>query len=108
MFENLEILKSHVEKKISSLKEAYLFSDLDKYKTKSYEFLNYTKEYGFKYFETFRDKVLEPVIFGGESTLYQKLFSKFFNLSGIQRLGCSFHCSNEIFAWEDSIACEKI
>lgn len=56
MFENLESLKSHVEKKLASLKEAYLFSDLDKYTTKSFEFLNYSKEYGFKYFETFRDK----------------------------------------------------
>lgn len=58
MLESLKILESLVEKRISSLKESYLFSDQDDYLVKTYEFLNYSKDHGWKYVQTFVDKYL--------------------------------------------------
>lgn len=56
MFEKLKILESIVEKHISSLKENYLFSNIDDYLIKSYEFLNNSRDHGWRYIETFIDK----------------------------------------------------
>lgn len=56
MFEKLKILESLVEKHISSLKENYLFSNIDDYLIKSYEFLNNSRDHGWRYIETFIDK----------------------------------------------------
>lgn len=56
MFEKLKILKSLVEKHVSSLKENYLFSNIDDYLIKSYEFLNNSRDRGWRYIETFIDK----------------------------------------------------
>ena len=56
MFEKLKILESLVEKHISSLKENYLFSNIDDYLIKSYEFLNTSRDHGWRYIETFIDK----------------------------------------------------
>ena len=56
MFEKLKILESLVEKHISSLKENYLFSNVEDYLIKSYEFLNNSRDHGWRYIETFIDK----------------------------------------------------
>lgn len=56
MFEKLKILESLVEKHISSLNENYLFSNIDDYLMKSYEFLNNSRDHGWRYIETFIDK----------------------------------------------------
>lgn len=58
MLESLKILESLIEKHISSLKENYLFSNRDDYLVKSYEFLNSSKNHGWRYIQTFIDQYL--------------------------------------------------
>lgn len=56
MLESLKILESLIEKHISSLKENYLFSSRDDYLVKSYEFLNSSRNHGWRYIQTFIDQ----------------------------------------------------
>jgi hypothetical protein len=58
MLESLKILESLTEKHISSLKENYLFSSLDDYLFKSYDFLNSSRNRGWRYIENFIDQYL--------------------------------------------------